>query len=946
MAPFWRADERDRSFHLSQRIGQYLETTEDILGQSDDVLALLEYLKADRALGDKASSALARLLQEQRAATGGALPHRHHLLVERIRGEASPESGQCVILHTFWGGRVNRPLALAMAAVWADENKAPLQIEQDNDCLMLLLPERVDPMQLLRKVQPDNLERLLRQSLDSSGFFGARFRENAGRALLLPRGGFRRRVPLWFNRQRAKKLLGSVAKYDDFPILVETWRTCLQDEFDLDNLSRVLTEIESGETTWTEVSTTTPSPFAAEIVWKRTNRLMYEDDVPDDSPRTSLGRDLLRELVHGSHLRPPIPNTLIERFEAKLQRLFSGYAPQTADDLIDWVLERVVLPESEWNRLLEAVARDTSRSSDEMDELLQDGARRLVWLNLREGAVEPAVAHIESVGRLAAALGVAPADLVSGPLRPEISIPELPTAALESQLAESSPEPLIELVAEWIRFYGPFDQGHLERGLGIGSETVEDVLESLVSSDRVVIDQFRKGSQPGDDLEVCDTENLERLLRLLRAESRPQFEARPVEELPLFLAKHQGLAQRGQDPAALMSALETLFGYPARVDLWEAEFFPARLDPYYTNWLDALFQDTQLVWSGQSKESLSFSLAADLDLFPPGSLATNGSGAELEERVIFPPHPGRFRLEELMHASGLDSTELARQLWRLAWQGSASNTTFEVIRRGSLNRFKPSELAKTRATASGTSRRQGLSRRARFERWSATRPTTGEWFRIEDPSEGSEYPLDALDAEELNKDRVRALLQRYGVLFRSLVSRELPDLRWSKLFRALRLMELSGEVLSGHFFDGLPGLQFMAPKAFQELKQGLTKGDVYWLNATDPASVCGLGIEDLSKVLPARRPSTHLVYHGTRVVLVSQRNGGELDIRVDPGDPNLEKYFEVLKHLLTRQFSPRRSITVETINGTPADTSPYAATLAELFSTTREAGKVKLRRSF
>ncbi len=946
MAPFWRADERDRSFHLSERIGQFLEGAEEILGQSDDLSALLEHLKADRALGDNATSALASLLQEQRAATGGRLPHRHHLLVERLRGEESPESGRRVIVHTFWGGRVNRPLALAMAAVWADENRAPLQIEQDNDCLMLLLPERVDPMQLLLKVQPDNLERLLRQSLEASGFFGARFRENAGRALLLPRGGFRRRVPLWFNRQRAKKLLGSVAKYDDFPILVETWRTCLQDEFDLDNLSRVLTELESGETTWTEVSTTTPSPFAAEIVWKRTNRLMYEDDVPDDSPRTSLGRDLLRELVHGSHLRPPIPNTLIERFEAKLQRLFPGYAPQTADELIDWVLERVVLPASEWNRLLEAIARDTSRSGEEMDELLQDVARRLVWLDLPEGAVEPAVAHIESAGRVAAALSMALPDLVSAPLWPQASIPELPSTGTEEQIAEPSPEPLSELVTEWIRFYGPFDQNHLEQGLGIGSDTAEDVLESLVSSDRIVIDQFRKGSQPGDDLEVCDTENLERLLRLLRAESRPQFEARPVAELPLFLAKHQGLAQRGQDPAALMSALEKLFGYPARADLWEAEFFPARLDPYYTNWLDALFQDTQLVWSGQSKESLSFSLAADLDLFPPGSLATNGSDTEEQERVIFPPHPGRYRLEELMHTSGLDSANLAWQLWMLAWQGRASNTTFEVVRRGSLNRFKPSELAETRAAASGPSRRRGLSRRARFERWSSTRPTTGEWFRLEVPTAESEYPLDALDAEELNKDRVRVLLQRHGILFRNLLSRELPDLRWAKIFRALRLMELSGEVLSGYFFDGLPGLQFMAPKAFQELKQGLAKDDVYWLNATDPASVCGLGIDELSGVLPARRPSTHLVYHGTRLVLVSQRNGGELDIRVDPGDPNLERYFEVLKHLLTRQFSPRRSITVEAINDAPADKSPYAATLAELFSTTREAGKLKLRRSF
>ena len=169
----------------------------------------------------------------------------------------------------------------------------------------------------------------------------------------------------------------------------------------------MLTELESGDTTWSEVSTTAPSPFAAEIVWKRTNRLMYEDDVPDEGPQTRLSRDLLRELVHGSHLRPPIPNRLIEDLEAKLQRLHPGYAPQTGDELIDWVLERVVIPESEWRRMLEAIARDTGRTDDQMNELLQEGGNRLVRLSLPEPAAEPVVAHIETLGRIARALGVA-----------------------------------------------------------------------------------------------------------------------------------------------------------------------------------------------------------------------------------------------------------------------------------------------------------------------------------------------------------------------------------------------------------------------------------------------------------------------------------------------------------------------------------------------------------
>ena len=106
------------------------------------------------------------------------------------------------------------------------------------------------------------LEALLRGKLEGSGFFGARFRECAGRALLLTRRKFNERLPLWVSRLRSKKLLEAVLAYPDFPILLEAWRTCLQDEFDLEALRALLAECESGAINWSEVYRDTPSPFA------------------------------------------------------------------------------------------------------------------------------------------------------------------------------------------------------------------------------------------------------------------------------------------------------------------------------------------------------------------------------------------------------------------------------------------------------------------------------------------------------------------------------------------------------------------------------------------------------------------------------------------------------------------------------------------------------------
>jgi ATP-dependent Lhr-like helicase len=122
---------------------------------------------------------------------------------------------------------------------------------------------------------------------------------------------------------------------------------------------------------------------------------------------------------------------------------------------------------------------------------------------------------------------------------------------------------------------------------------------------------------------------------------------------------------------------------------------------------------------------------------------------------------------------------------------------------------------------------------------------------------------------------VRLLLERHGILFRTLLERELPSLRWSAVFRALRLMELSGEVLGGRFFDGVPGLQFMAPEAFRRLRRGLPEDRIFWLCAADPASICSLGLEGLEIDLPDRRAGNHLVFHGPRTVLVSEATDGD-----------------------------------------------------------------------
>jgi ATP-dependent Lhr-like helicase len=933
---FWKAERGARDFRFCERLSLALERWNPRL--SDPLLR--EELGREHLLEEPAVEALLEFLKAQRQTTRLDLPHRHHLLLESVRDPAAGESLRRVILHTLWGGRVNVPLAQALAALWAQEKGRPLEIVADDSSVAALVPAEEDLGQLLHRLRPEALEGLLRRGLESSGFFGARFRENAGRALLLPRSDFRRRVPLWLTRQRSKKLLEKVLGYEDFPILTETWRECLEDEFDLAALKALLGELARGEIAVSRVESSSPSPFAQGVSWVQLNQAMYEDDSPAAQARSALRSDVIREALASSRLRPALEPALVAEVNAKLQRTAPGYAPRGARETLDWLKERWVLPEGEWRELLEAIRRDQGL---EPESLLAELEPRLA-AGLLPGGRTPAVWARENQARLRRALE-------------------------EGRAEEGGPEAqgrlgLAELLGEWLRYYGPLDPQELVRLFGVGSERLREALEELAEQGEVAADVAVRGAE---SLRVCDSRNLETLLRLTRKVRRPSFRARPLAELPLFLAMQTclvpeegsegagagaagsaraGGAARGaagaqarpevrQGEEALRVVLETLFGYPAPAEAWEGELLPARLPGYTGAWLDRLLAGSELRWLGCGTRRLTFGFESDLPLFAPASGQREGPGGKspraaggpngepARERSLIPER-GRFGFWELAESSGLPSAELVRRLWAEAWRGRASSDSFEPVRRGLAGRFaaEPAALA---GEAPGRERR-AWSRAGRhgFDRWKAGRPSGGAWFAL-DPTAAEQ---DAVDREELARDRARQLLRRYGLLFRELLERELPPLRWAAVFRALRLMELGGEILSGRFFEGIPGVQFIGTAAFARLERGLPEAGPFspwWLAAQDPGSACGLGLPGLE--LPPRLAGTHLVYHGARLALVSRSRGRELEFRLDPEDPLLPACLAVFPAHFRREFAPWNAVRVTAINGLPARSSPYKPVL-------------------
>ena len=914
--PFWRAEDNGRGFHLSELMGRFVETAQERLKDP----AFPAELSADYCLEETAARELVDFLVSQQEATGRDLPHCGHLVVEHLSTGPESAPGNQTLIHTLWGSRVNRPLALALKAAWEERFGQRLEIMAGNDSISLILPHPLEGAELLSLVTPANLDGLLKKSLAGSGFFGARFREAAGRALLLIRAKFGQRMPLWMSRLKSQKLLAAVEPYGDFPILLEAWRTCLQDELDLESLRRLLAGLESGEVTWSEARTSSPSPLARSMTYNQLSKYMYMTDEPPGGGRTGLKSDLLEEVVFSPGLRPTIDPETVAEFQSKRQRLAPGYAPSSALEVLDWVKERLLIPEGEWAELMKAAARDHGLQWPDLEKEI---GSKLVRITPAPG--KSLVAALEAAPRLILALdgraGVEPL-VGNGP----VALPESEPGEEEDGNGDGD-EALAWLLTEWLQFYGPLTMEALAQTLGLGPGRLASALQDLAEAKRIIQGRLTTGLEKD---ELCEAANFEILLRLSRARARPAVEPLAAGLLPLFLAHFQGLTSPGKDEEDLGRALEGLLCFPAKASLWETELLPARLSPYWPEWLDRILQEGELRWLGAGQEKVGFCFQAELDLLGPEA-GDRAAGSSVDD--LFPDPQGRYDFSTLLKTSGLSSTKLADRLWSALWEGEVANDSFLALRRGIETGFKvPLEPARPKAARG---RRPG---RAGFGRWKTALPLAGAWFRLPHPAP----PEDLIEAEERNKDRIRILLDRYGLLFRELLKKEALPFRWPALFRTLRLMELSGEVLAGFFFEGIPGLQFISHKAFRVLQRKLPERAVFWLSAADPASLCGLGLEPFKDRLPRRLDTNHLVFRGPEPVLISERRGAALTFLVGPKDPEIQSFLSPLHHLLQRRIQPLRQIKVETINGQPAASSPYLDILRTGFEVSPGAGDVVL----
>ena len=441
-----------------------------------------------------------------------------------------------------------------------------MQVLYSDDGIICRLPESLDeiPLEVLL-VDPDELDELVVARVPSTSLFASRFRENAARALLLPRRRPGERTPLWQQRQRAAGLLEVASGYPTFPILLETTRECIRDVFDLPALREVLTDVRSRRVRVVPVETRHASPFAQSLLFGWIAAYMYEGDAPLAERRVAalaLDRDLLRDLLGAEELRELLDPAVIAALELELQRLVPERHARHPDDLHDLLADLGPLDESEIR------ARATADPAPWIDTLVRE--RRAIRVGTR-------IAAVEDAARLRDALGLA--------------IP----AGLPSAYTDPVPEPLDDLVARYARTHVPFVLDEVVARLGATAERVLGALSRLETAGRVVHGEFRPG---GVEREWCDAGVLRALRRRSLAALRHEVEPVDATTFVRFLTAWHGVGRGRRGTDALVEAIEQLQGVAIPVSVLERDVLPARVDGYRSGMLDELCAAGELVWTG------------------------------------------------------------------------------------------------------------------------------------------------------------------------------------------------------------------------------------------------------------------------------------------------------------------------------------------------------------
>ncbi|RLZ03629.1 ATP-dependent helicase [Kocuria tytonicola] len=867
--PFWHGDGLGRPVELGRAVGRF---TRELAGASDGEAR--ERL-AVSGLDEWAQDNLLAYLAEQREATEH-VPDDRTLMVERFRDELGDWR---VVLHSPFGTPVHGPWALAVRARLDERWGLDASAQAADDGIVLRVPatDEEPPGAELFLFDPEELERTVTEEVGSSALFASRFRENAARALLLPRADPGKRTPLWQQRQRSAQLLDVARKYPQFPVILETVRECLQDVYDVPALLQLQRDLAGRKLRVVETTTDSPSPFARTLLFGYVAQFLYEGDSPlaeRKAAALSLDPALLNELLGRAELRELLDPEVIETTVLQLQRLapdrrlrgVEGAAdllrllgPMTADDAALRLRGEGPVPAGAASPATSPAAPDAAGpgaaasdgpGADEDAERAEDPAYRAISPEAARELLDALVDSNRAIVLRAGGREVYCAVEDAARMRDALGQPlpmGVPLAFLEPVA-----DPVGDLVSRYARTHGPFSVAEAAQALSLGPAVVESALRGLAKQRRVSEGAFRPSGDPAaSDSEWCDVEVLRTLRRrslaALRADVEPVDPQAYATFLPAWQHAAKGHQLRGLD--GVLTVVDQLAGVPIPASAWEPLVLAQRVVDYRPAMLDELMATGEVIFSGAGSLGgedgwVAFHLAeaAELSLPPVAQLdaAADALDSALERELLSVLQGGgayfAWQLVQPLAAAGVtvDMAQLRTALWNLLWAGLVTNDTYAPVRAlisgGHSAHKTPRRPARSRSAGRrGAARLRAVGRGpAGFDPAGSSDDAAPSGTRVVRASGGGEDRATAgrwsvLRPEPLNptvraQAQAELLLDRYGILTRGPVAVEDVPGGFSTVYKVLRALEDAGRARRGYFIEGLGAAQFTQPATVDALR--------------------------------------------------------------------------------------------------------------------------------
>ncbi len=881
--PFWKGDTIGRPAELGEALGSFVrEVASNGAGSRERLLGA--------GLDELAASNLLTYVAEQGEATG-QVPSDRTIVVERFTDELGDWR---VVIHSPWGARVHAPWSLAIAARLRERYGVDVQAMHADDGIVLRLPDLGDPWagdgasagapEVLEHLlfDPEEVTALVTELVGGSALFASRFRECAGRALLLPNRRPGHRQALWQQRQRSAALLEVASNYPAFPIVLEAVRECLQDVFDLPALVELMGRIRDRRVQVVEVTTPRPSPFAQSLLFGYVAQFLYEGDSPLAERRAaalSLDPDLLAELLgtaEGLSLRDLLDPDALARTFAELQHLADGRRARDPDELTD--LLRVLGPLSEVD--LAARSAEAASVAGWLAEL--EASRRVFRVGERWAAVEDA-------GRLRDALGVA-------------LPPGLPQA-----FTDPVDDPLGDLLVRYARTHTPFSTDDVATWLGVGRAIAQAGLRKLQADGRLVDGEFTPGAA---GREFCDPGVLRVIRRRSVAALRAEVEPVPAEDYARFLPAWLGVGGGYRGVDGVLRVVEQLAGVALPASAVETLILPARVRDYSPAMLDELCAAGEVGWRGQGGLAASDGWVTwwPTDLGPLGAVLAEPEG-DLEVALVAALDGGGASFFGALADAVGDPGGLAAAdaLWSLVWKGLVTNDTLAPVR-ARLGGGSTTHRARAAAPRS----RYGRPR-LRLPRTAAPPSVGGRWSLVE-PEPSAETTRAVGERLVLTAE---LLLDRYGVVTRGAVQAEGIEGGFAGVYKVFSAGEDAGRLRRGYFVEGLGAAQFATTGAIDRLRGTKPGGGALVLAASDPANPFGAGLPwpASGDHKPGRKAGALVVLDDGRLVAWLERGGRTaLTWTVDPD--TVTRAAEALAGVV--RGGRVASLTVEKVDGVAA----------------------------